>query len=318
MKNNFKFYGKCFLPIIAGIISILNYYLVPDFGSNTKTNIYPALIGIFIIITIIKFIVGFFKKPVLEKLSYKGPFNTAVIILLMILDIMTLKTGFLEMPFFPWPDNIINAIITDRKILFSSTCNSLLLLLTGYFFGVLVGFISGLFAGYSEKVNYWMAPILRILGPIPSIVWLSIIFILFGSRMFEGSVFLIALGTWYPVTFSTLTGIRNVKKTYFELADIMGANKVQKMFKIAIPAASPNIFQGLTQGMSVACTSLMIAEMLGVESGLGWYITWQKGWSNFSGVFGATFIICVIFLSITKLLNIIKSKVLIWQEGFIR
>lgn len=155
---------------------------------------------------------------------------------------------------------------------------------------------------------------MKLLGPIPSTTWLPIILTL-ASSLFKGSVFVIALGVWYPVTSATITGINNIEKSYFDVARTLGAKGSQLVFKIAIPSAIPNIFQGLIQGMSTACTALLVAEMLGVESGLGWYITWQKGWAEFAKMYGAIVLICITFTIVNIVLGKVKKRALRWQEG---
>ena len=56
-------------------------------------------------------------------------------------------------------------------------------------------------------------------------------------------------------------------------------------------------------------------EMLAVEAGLGWYMTWSKAWFLFNNMFAALILICLIFTAVTKILNIIKARVLRWQIG---
>ena len=70
--------------------------------------------------------------------------------------------------------------------------------------------------------------------------------------------------------------------------------------------------------MSSACISLMIAEMMGVEAGLGWYITWAKAWAAYNKMFAAIITICVIFNAVTKILDVIKKHVLRWQIGVVK
>lgn len=67
--------------------------------------------------------------------------------------------------------------------------------------------------------------------------------------------------------------------------------------------------------MSSSCVALMIAEMLGVKAGLGWYMTWQTGWASYDKVFAALFVICLIFTLVTKALEAVKHHVLRWQNG---
>ena len=70
--------------------------------------------------------------------------------------------------------------------------------------------------------------------------------------------------------------------------------------------------------MSSACTAIMIAEMMGVEAGLGWYMTWAKSWAAYNKMFAALFVICFIFTIVTKALNLIKQRVLRWQIGVVK
>jgi NitT/TauT family transport system permease protein len=307
----------CFSPVIAAALLLYQYYMVPDYGLNTKTNVYPTIIGLLTLVLIGIFIAGFFAKRAYKFLLKNAPIYTVAILALTLYDYNTLKTGKLMMPYFPWPDRILNAIIEDRMLLLDCISNSLILLFAGFFSGAIAGLLTGVLTGWYKKVNYWVAPLLKIIGPIPSTTWLPIILIV-ASSLFKGSVFIIALGVWYPVTMTTFSGVSNVKKSFFEVARTLGAKEPRLIFKVAIPAALPNIFQGLTQGMSVACTTLIVAEMMGVESGLGWYINWQRGWAEFAKMYSAVIIICLTFTVVNLVLGLIKRRALRWQEGVIR
>ena len=191
------------------------------------------------------------------------------------------------------------------------------MLFTGYFYGVVIGLITGIACGYSKFVNYWISPFMKLLGAIPSLTWIPVIMV-FAQTLFQGAVIVLAFGVWYSVTMASYVGIKNIDKSYYEAAKTLGANEYQLILKVAIPSALPHIFQGLVLGMSSACLALLAAEMMGVESGLGWYIAWQKGWAKFSNMYAAIIIICIIFVIVNYTLNYVKRKVLKWQEGVIQ
>lgn len=302
-----------FSPVLFGMVHLLEYLLMPNHGTNTKTNVYTYFIGLLIVASLIYFIVGVFNKRVFSKLRYKAPFYSFVFLILMGYDYLTLKTGTLILPYFPWVDMVLNAAWSDRVYLLDCVKNSLILLFTGYSIGALIGLISGIACGYSKRANYWLSPFMRLLGPIPSTTWLPIVMVIAAS-LFKGAVFIIALGVWFSVTLATMTGIHNVNKNFFAAAKTLGAKDAQLVTKIALPAALPNIFQGLTQGMSSACTALLVAEMLGVESGLGWYINWQKSWAEFAKMYAAIVIICLTFIAVNWLLSRVRRSVLKWKE----
>lgn len=307
-------YIVCFLPIITGVLCLTEYYYIPGIRPNKNSEIYAIFIGFQILAFSIALIISFFYRPLFSKIRYKAPLYTLVFFIYTVYDYLTLKTGILILPYFPWVNQVLNAAISDRAYLLDCVKNSLILLFTGYGIGAGIGIITGILCGYSKKINYWVAPFMRLLGPIPSTTWLPLVMVLVSS-LFKGAVFIIALGVWFSTTLATITGIHNIDRDFFAAAKTLGANGVQLVSRIAIPAALPNIFQGLMQGMSSACTALLVAEMLGVESGLGWYITWQKSWAEFAKMYAAIVIICLTFIAVYQLLNKIKRSVLKWQEG---
>jgi NitT/TauT family transport system permease protein len=187
----------------------------------------------------------------------------------------------------------------------------------GYFIGVALGLVTGITCGYSKRVRYWVDPIIKFLGPIPTSTWIPIIMVVSGS-LFGGAIFIIALGSWFAVTVASMTGVSNVDKDYFEAAKTLGASERQLVFRVAIPHAMPNILQGMTQALSTACTAIMVAEMMGVKAGLGWYITWAKSWASYDKMFAALFVICMIFTVVTRIMNMVKKHVLRWQAGVVK
>ena len=254
------------------------------------------------------------QKKYYWTIVHKAPLYSVVFLALMALDLLTLKSGKLLYPFIPWVNDIINAAISDWPNLLKSCFFSLKLLFSGYFLGVAAGLLTGIACGYSERVNYWINPIVKVLGPIPTATWVPLIMIIFPS-LAGGAVFIIALGAWFAVTLASRTGIQNIDRSLFDAAKILGAKERQLVFRVAIPSAMPNILQGMTQGMSSACVSLMVAEMLGVEAGLGWYITWAKSWALYNRMFAAIVALCIIFNVVTNTLNAVKKHALRWQNG---
>ncbi|MBE6012694.1 MAG: ABC transporter permease subunit [Lachnospiraceae bacterium] len=309
------------LPILSGAVAVLEYWIVPNIRKNSNPMTYVYFLAVLILLYSVFWTASIFglsgnKKKLFNKLRYKAPLYSVLFLLLAVYDYLTLKTGILQYPFLPWVNDILNIMISDRNYLMESAVSTLKLLFCGYFSGVITGLITGITCGYSKKARYWIDPIIKVLGPIPTATWIPLVMVL-ASTLFRGSVFIIALGVWFSVTVASMTGIANVELPYFEAAKTLGASERQLVFHVAIPYAVPNIIQGMIQGMSSACTALMIAEMLGVESGLGWYIIWAKSWAMYNKMFAALIVICLIFITVTKTLNIIKKKVLRWQEGMV-
>ena len=306
---------KLILPIIAGLVAILEYVYLPDYAPNAaKTNLYNGFLWILLGIYGLALLVSIKKESLRERLIYRSSFYTFVFVLLILYDVLTLKTAKLSLPYFPWIDMIFNSMKADTSFLTDSVLSSLKLLFTGYFIGAILGIITGILAGYFDKVDYWVDPFLKLLGPIPTTTWLPVVMVI-AINLFQGAIFIISLGVWFSTTLATITGIHNVDPSYYEAAQTLGATNSELVRKIAIKSATPNIFQGLIAGMSAACNALIVAEMLGVESGLGWYITWKSSWADYSSMYGAIILLAITFILVNNIIKRISKDALKWRTG---
>lgn len=310
------------LPFICGIAAVLEYWMIPNGSPNDRPYTYVGFLAVLIGAYLIYFFFCIVKKlrgdkTALETLRYRAPLFSALFLLLAGYDYLTLKTGILTQPFVPCMNYIINIAWIDRAYLLECTLHTLRLLFLGYFIGIALGLVTGITCGYSERVRYWVNPVIKFLGPIPTSTWIPIVMVV-ATSLFKGAVFIIALGAWFAVTVASMTGISNVDKDFFDAARTLGASSRQLVFRVAIPHAMPSILQGCTQAMSSACVAIMIAEMMGVKAGLGWYMNWAKSWAAYDKMFAALFVICFIFTVVTKALDLIKKRVLRWQNGVVK
>lgn len=309
---------RLFIPLVFAILALLEFKYIKNYDPNIElTNLYPTFLMILGGIYLIFLLVSIKVEKVRDTLNYYWPLYTAIFVIFIVFDLLTLKFNILQMPYFPWIDKVLNSMAVDRSYLIESVVSSLKLLFTGYIIGGLLGILTGILAGYFEKVNYWIDPILKLLGPIPTTTWLPLVMVL-AINLFQGAVFIISLGVWFQVTLATITGIRNVDPSFYEAARTLGATNKDLVKRIAIPSASPNIFQGLVSAMSAACNALIVAEMMGVESGLGWYITWKSSWADYTAMYGAIILLAVTFVIVNILIKKLSDRVLVWKnEGAI-
>ncbi|MYM53556.1 ABC transporter permease, partial [Pseudomonas aeruginosa] len=129
-------------------------------------------------------------------------------------------------------------------------------------------------------------PVLRLLGPLPSTALLQLCLFIFPSS-FRASVFLIALRTWFPVTVLTWSGVMGIDKAWYDVARTLGASQRFLILRVAIPAALPNVFVGLFMGLGASFSVLIVAEMVGVKSGIGFYLQWAQGWAAYPNMYAA-------------------------------
>lgn len=319
MNTKLQFKKETLIPLVFTIITLALHILVP----NSKKDItkplpyFTELLIALIILFIILIIVSLFNEKIRNGLAHKSKFVGAVFIFLAVLDLITAKFQLIPPLYFPSIDKILAVFVTDWWLLLKCIFYSSRLLVAGFFIGAIVGLITGIGVGWSEKCSYWVNPLVKFVGPIPSTAWIPVALVAFPNS-FIASIFIIALGVWFPTTVLTSSGISNVKKSYFEVSSTLGASEVQNIFKIAIPSAMPSMFIGLFNGIGASFLTLVTAEMIGVKFGIGWYINWQRELMAYANVYAGLLVIAVSFSLIITGIFKIRNRVLGWQKGVIK
>jgi NitT/TauT family transport system permease protein len=251
------------------------------------------------------------------RLAHIAPWLLALALLFALWEAVTAKLGLLPMPFFPPPQEILGVLVDDWPRLGIGALASLKLLAGGYVVGAAAGFAIGVAIGWSRAANYWIHPVLRFVGPLPATAWLPLAFFVFPSSL-SASTFLIALATGFPVAVLTWSGVAGVSSAYYDVARTLGASRWFLVLKVAIPAAMPHVFVGLFMGLGNSFAVLVVAEMLGVKSGLGWYLQWAQGWAAYANMYTALFIMAIVCSALITLLFRLRDRFLSWQKGLVR
>lgn len=285
-----------------------------DFGYTRDVAVTAAVIGFALLIG---GVAGDRLGPVARRLGAWAPWLILLAGFLIVWELATAKRLWLPMPFFPPPQALVEVFLDDYARLFDSVWHSAFLLAGGYLIGAFVGFVFGVAIGWSKAVGYWAHPILRFIGPLPATAWLPLAFFIFPSS-WSASTFLVALATGFPVTVLTWSGIAGVNKAYYDVARTLGANTRFLILKVAIPAALPHVFVGLFMGLGGSFAVLVVAEMLGVKAGLGWYLQWAQGWAAYANMYAALVVMAIACSGLITLLFRLRDRLLSWQKGLVQ
>ena len=253
----------------------------------------------------------------LDKALATTPWWIALAIGTALWEVFTAQLGWLPRPFFAPPQALVGVFFDDLPRLLSSVAHSGALLAEGYVLGAITGFAVGVSIGWSKAIGYWLHPVLRLIGPLPATAWLPLAFFFFPSS-FSASVFLIALATGFPVAVLTWSGVAAVSASFYDVARTLGARPAFLIFKVAIPAALPSVFVGLFMGLGASFSVLIVAEMMGVKAGLGWYLQWAQGWAAYSNMYAALLVMALMCSGLISALFLVRDRLLGWQKGLLK
>ena len=317
-EDSRKFSTTALLAVpLAAVIALAVHLLVSKNETPMEARTYTTFLSTFLFISVTAAMMQR-RWPALRASMWRmRPLFTAAVLLLCGWEIITAGLRLLPLPYFPSPAGVLQSMVNDRALLFDSTWHSLVLLLGGYALGVLVGLLSGVCIGWSGPARYWGMPLLKVVGPVPATAWIPLAMVVSPSAVMSAAG-LIALAVWFPVTMLTASGVANTRASYLDVARTLGADQRYLIFRVAIPAALPSIFVGLFMGLGASFLTLVVAESVGVKSGLGWYVSWAQGWAEYGKVYAALVIMAGFFSTIMTLLFKLRDRVLIWQKGMIR
>jgi ABC-type nitrate/sulfonate/bicarbonate transport system permease component len=171
----------------------------------------------------------------------------------------------------------VDVVVTFSDLLTSGelwrhTSVSLLRVLTGLAIAIAIAIPLGLVIGWFPVACDMGEILVELFRPIPPLAWIPLAVLWFGLRP-ASAIFIIVIGAFFPTLISTVAGVRGVERGYLEAAYTLGANRSIDLFrKVVLPAALPAIFTGVRISAGLAWMSVVAAEMIAIDSGLGFMI----------------------------------------------
>jgi NitT/TauT family transport system permease protein len=210
---------------------------------------------------------------------------------------------------FPSPLSVEKGIaeLARKALLWRYIGDSLRRVALGYGAAVLLGIPIGLSLGWYPAANHVVNPLFQILRPISPIAWIPVAIILFGVGE-TTAVFLIFLCAFFPIVVACVDGVSNVPSMFRRAGRNFGLTPAQMLSRVIFPAALPQIIIGLRIALGIAWLVVVAAEMIAVDSGLGYLvIDARNSGKRYDLVVAAMLLIGVIGLLLDLLFRRIKN-----------
>jgi sulfonate transport system permease protein len=185
----------------------------------------------------------------------------------------------------------------------------------GFLLGGVLGLLFGVLTGLFRKAEYLLDPSVQVLRLVPHLAIAPLIILWFGFGEMS-KVVIILSGSFFPLYINTFMGIRGVDNKLFEVARVLGFSPLQKLRRLILPAALPGILLGLRLSMAVAWIGLVVAELIGSQSGVGFLINEAKQNANTEVIFVGIIIFAVVGKLIDSLFRVIERKFLHWRDSY--
>lgn len=226
------------------------------------------------------------------------------------------RWGVLPPSLVPTPYQVVTTfweMVTQRNLA-GHLLSSLTRFSLGLAFGILAGFLLGVLMGWNVFIRKHILPLFQLLAPVPPPAWVPLTIILLGVGL-PMQTFLIFLGVFYPVLFNTYQGIKDVDPRYIASARVFGASEFTILRKVSIPAALGSVIMGIKIGIAMGLVMLVIAEMHGGRSGIGYLLVESKEFFQISRM-----VVCMVVLGfagwlLIEIMKHVELKLAQWRKG---
>ena len=163
----------------------------------------------------------------------------------------------------------------------------------GFGIAAAIGIPLGLCIGWFSRGAQALNPLIQALRPISPIAWIPLAVLWFGVKD-SAAIFLIALASFFPIVTGTMTAVRTIPVVYVRSAQNFGLEGFELFRRVVFPASMPQIITSLRLALGIAWMVIVAAEMIAVDSGLGYLIMDARNANNYERVVGSMITIGII------------------------
>ncbi|MCD7436670.1 ABC transporter permease subunit [Streptomyces lincolnensis] len=191
---------------------------------------------------------------------------------------------------------------------------SILRLSAGYATAALVGVALGTVIGSYRRVRAVCEPVLEFLRAVPPPVLVPVI-MLFAGIGHTMKILVIAIGCVWPILLNTVEGVRAVDSVMAETARSYGVTGLARLRHVVLPSASPQIFAGLRQALSIGIILMVISEMFAASNGLGFTVVqFQRGFA-IPDMWTGILVLGLLGFLLSVVFQLVERRVLGWYHG---
>jgi NitT/TauT family transport system permease protein len=213
----------------------------------------------------------------------------------------------------------LSVVIAETYHQFASGAIDKHVITSGYELGVgftlaaIVGIAMGVAIGVSARAGDYLLPLVYAANATP-IVALAPLFILLLGVGPASKIVVIFLLCYFAVLVNTVAGIRTTDRGLIEAARAFGANRLQIIWKVMLPNAIPFIVAGLRTALGRGLVGVVVAELYGASSGLGWLAWSASEQMNAKLMFVAVLILAVTGVVCTLALDVVERRIAPWRR----
>ena len=254
------------------------------------------------------------EAALLANRKKKAAIDIGIIVFaaLILWEYITAKVGVKDDMLYPAPENVFNIFVTDYEKILEGVGSSLRLMGLAFALALFFGVGLGLIVGLSDRLSSTVMPIVRVISPIPPIIYSPYAVALLPSFR-AASIFVITMTIFWSIFMNMVLSVRQIDRKIMDSARTLNLNQSSMILHVLLPYSLPGIINSVSVSVSTSFLVLTAAEMIGATSGLGWYIKYNADFANFTKVIAGIFVIGVVVTVLNALISLVKRLLIRWR-----
>ncbi|MDR0685371.1 MAG: ABC transporter permease subunit [Spirochaetaceae bacterium] len=235
-----------------------------------------------------------------------------VLLFLLVWDAAVTKADLLPFVFVPAPENVFHVFTSDYKMILSGFVRSLFLLLTGFVASIIAGVGLGIAVGWIPRLRNAVLPIAKVISSVPALIYSSYLVVMMPTFTIA-SIFVIFCGTFWILFMNMIQRVGTIDQRIINTAKILNVKTGTMLFKIILPYSLPHILNDMTTILSISVMTLTVAEMIGAERGMGFYVRRSLDYGNYTQSIAGIIFIALVITALNAALALLRKKLIKWS-----
>lgn len=181
----------------------------------------------------------------------------------------------------------------------------------GYVLACIFGVVIGVTIGLNQLVARTTGPLVEFMRAVPPVALLPFTIVVVGIDD-RGKVFLIVLGSVWPILLNTIDGVRGVDEGLLDAARSYGASARQLIVSVRLPAALPQIMAGMRSSLSIALILTVISELWAATEGVGFFVLQAQRNFDMPAMWSGMVMLSIIGITLNAVFSLVNNTVLGW------
>ncbi len=191
---------------------------------------------------------------------------------------------------------------------------SILRTLAGFGISAVIGVTVGMVTGYYRAAQEWTSAVFDFLRSLPTPLLIPVALVLFGLGGQMVVAVIVTAAVW-PVLINTANATAGLEPTLVDTARMLGLKGRAFLWRLVLPAVSPQIFAGLRVSISISLAVMVVAEILGGGSGIGYFISSAQQSFQITDSWAGVLVLCLLGWAFDSLFLLAERRLLAWQRG---